>query len=98
MEDRCSYRIGAERRSLRFATPYEIFYGQEENTMSKKIQTGKASDDYLKTLEAVKKQYRQYVEVSELYKLPIQKEEETIQYYPPSPERPLTTNRILIKQ
>ena len=35
------------------------------------------SDDYLKTLEEVKKQYQQYVEVSELYKLPIQKEEET---------------------
>ena len=51
--------------------------------MSKKIQTGRSSDDYLKTLEAVEKQYRQYVEVSELYKLPIQKEEETIQYYPP---------------
>lgn len=66
--------------------------------MSKKIQTGKISDDYLKTLETVKKQYRQYVEVSELYKLPIQKEEETIRYYPPSPERPLTTNRIHIKQ
>lgn len=66
--------------------------------MSKKIQTGKASDDYLKTLEAVKKQYRQYVEVSELYTLPIQKEEEMIQYHPPIPEHPLTTNRIHIKQ
>lgn len=66
--------------------------------MSKKIQTEKTSDDYLKTLEMVKKQYQQYVEVSALYKLPIQKKEETTQYYPPSLEYPLTTNRIHIKQ
>ena len=63
--------------------------------MFKKTETG--SKDYLKTLEEVKKQYQQYVEVSELYKLPIQKEMETIQYQPPSPERPLTTNTIRIK-
>ena len=62
--------------------------------MPEKIETEKVSDDYLKTMEEVKKQYRQYVEVSELYKLPIQKEEQTIQYQPPSPEHPLTTNRI----
>ena len=66
--------------------------------MSKKIQTEEPSDDYLKTLEMVKKQYQQYVEVSELYTLPIQKEEETIHYQPPSPQHPLTTNRIQIKQ
>ena len=52
------------------------------------------AEKYLKTLEEVKKQYRQYVEVSGLYKLPIQKEEQTVQYQPPSPEHPLTTNRI----
>lgn len=63
--------------------------------MSKKTETG--SEDYLKTLEEIKKQYQQYVEVSELYKLPIQKEVETIQYQPPSPEHPLTTNTIRIK-
>ena len=55
------------------------------------------SEDYLSTLEEVKKQYRQYEEVSGLYDLPIQKEEETPQYLPPSPEHPLTTNRIPIK-
>ena len=54
-------------------------------------------DDYLRTLEEVKKQYQQYVEVSELYTLPIQKEEEPVQYQPPSPEHPLTTNTIRIK-
>ena len=57
----------------------------------------KTSVDYLDTLEQVKKQYEQYVEVSELYELPIQKEEENIQYQPPSPEHPLNTNRILTK-
>ena len=59
-----------------------------------KTETGKVSDDYLKTLEEVKKQYRQYAEVSDLYKLPIHKEEETIQYQPPSPEHPLTTDTV----
>ena len=54
------------------------------------------AEKYLKTLEEVKKQYQQYVEVSGLYKLPIQKEEQTIQYQPPSPEHPLTTNRTCI--
>ena len=63
--------------------------------MSKKTETD--SEDYLKMLEEVKKQYQQYVEVSELYKLPIQKEEEILQYQPPSPEHPLTTNTIRIK-
>ena len=57
----------------------------------------KTSADYLQTLEEVKKQYQQYVEVSGLYELPIQKEEEVIRYQPPSPEHPLTTNRIPIK-
>ena len=57
---------------------------------------GHSSEDYLKTLEKVKEQYEQYLEISELYKLPIQKEEEEILVHPPSPENPLTTNRILI--
>ena len=35
----------------------------------------KRSLDYLKTLEEVKKQYQQYVEISGLYTLPIQQEE-----------------------
>lgn len=60
-------------------------------------ETEKVLDDYLKTLEEVKKQYQQYVEVSELYKLPIQKKEEIVQYQPPSLEHPLTTNRINVK-
>lgn len=62
--------------------------------MSKKE---RISEDYLRTLEKVKRQYRQYEEVSGLYDLPVQKEEETPQYLPPSPEHPLTTNRIPIK-
>ena len=62
--------------------------------MPEKTTAEKVTEEYLKTLEEVKKQYRQYVEVSGLYKLPIQKEEQTVQYQPPSLEHPLTTNRI----
>ena len=65
--------------------------------MSKKTKTKNVSEDYLKTLEKVKKQYQQYVEVSEIYKLPMQKEEEPLQYQPPSIEHPLTTNTIRTK-
>lgn len=57
----------------------------------------KVSDDYLRTLEEVKKQYQQYVEVSELYKLPIRKEQEPRQYLPPTLEHPLTTTTVRIK-
>ena len=60
-------------------------------------ETEAASDDYLKTLEEVKKQYQQYVEVSELYKLPITKQESRVQYRPPSPQYPLTMNRIRVE-
>ena len=65
--------------------------------MPKKPEAAAVSKSYLKTLEEVKRQYQQYVEVSELYNLPIQKEEEIIQYQPPSPDHPLTTNSIRIK-
>lgn len=66
--------------------------------MSKKTGTEQISDPYLKTLEEVKKQYQQYVEVSDLYKLPLQESDEKKQYQPPSPEHPLTTNTTHIKQ
>ena len=62
--------------------------------MAENTTTARASDDYLKTLEEVKRQYEQYIEVSELYKLPIQREEEEIHYQPPSLEHPLTTDSI----
>ena len=65
--------------------------------MSEKLEIEKTSDDYLRILEEVKKQYQQYVEVSELYKLPTRKEPEPMRYQPPSPEHPLTTNTIRIK-
>lgn len=65
--------------------------------MPKKTEADRVSESYLKTLEEVKRQYQQYVEISELYDLSIQNEEETIQYQPPSPDHPLTTNSIRIK-
>ena len=65
--------------------------------MPETVETKRVSIDYLMTLEEVKKQYLQYLEVSELYKLPIHEEKKTVQFEPPSPEHPLTTNRICIK-
>ena len=44
------------------------------------------SDDYLNTLKEVERQYQQYIDVSELYKLPTH-----------SLEHPLTTNTVHIK-
>jgi len=60
--------------------------------MCERTNTQNASDDYLKTLEKVKKQYQQYMETSELYELPIEKAEEPVQYQPPSLEHHLTTD------
>ena len=65
--------------------------------MGERTETEAVLDDYLKTLEEVKKQYQQYVEVSKLYELPTQKEEEPVQYQPPSQEHPLTTNTTRTK-
>ena len=62
--------------------------------MLENTKTRRASDDYLTTLDEVKRQYEQYVEVSELYELPIQKPKEETRYQPPSLEHPLTTNSI----
>jgi len=57
----------------------------------------KNSDNYLRTLEEAKKLYQQYLEVSEIYELPIFQREVDIEVQPPSPENPLTTNTICIK-
>lgn len=65
--------------------------------MAKRTKSKKVSGDYLETLEEVKKQYQQYVEVSELYNLPTHKNEESVRYHPASPEHPLTTNSSRLK-
>ena len=65
--------------------------------MSERVETDTVSDDYLSTLERVKKQYEQYVEVSGLYELPLRKEEEPVHPQPPSFEHPLTTNTFRIR-
>jgi hypothetical protein len=62
----------------------------------KKSKKEKVMDDYLSSLEEVKEQYEQYVEVSKLYELPTHTDEKVIQYRPPSVEHPLTTNVINI--
>ena len=64
---------------------------------NKKTSSHAGKDDYLETLERVKKQYQQYVEVSRLYELPLQKAEEETQYQPPSPENPLTMNTFRVQ-
>ena len=65
--------------------------------MAKRSKSKKVSEDYLKTLEEVKRQYQQYVEVSELYQLPTKVSEESVQYQPASPDHPLTTNSSRLK-
>ena len=50
------------------------------------------SADWLKALEQAKREYQQYAEVAELYKLPRVRKIKVIRYRPPSLEHPLTTN------
>jgi hypothetical protein len=50
--------------------------------------------DYLETLRQVQEQYQQYVEVADLYKLPIQGQTKTPKYVDPSVEQPLTVNSL----
>ncbi len=65
--------------------------------MSQAMRDENISEGYLETLENVKEQYKQYLEVSGLYELPIFKKEEEPQCQPPSPEYPLTTNTFRVK-
>ncbi len=66
--------------------------------MAEQIGSARVSNDYLETLEKVKKQYQQYVEVSRLYELPTAQEaEKPSQRRPASREYPLTTDRFRIK-
>ena len=50
----------------------------------------------LEQLEKVKEQYRQYLEISQIYKLPVAQPEPEPQYAEPSPENPLTNNRFTV--
>jgi len=54
----------------------------------------KSSDNYLKILEEAKKQYQPYVSLGELCDLIESMEEEQVEYMPPSPDNPLTTNEF----
>ncbi len=60
--------------------------------------TSKTTDSaaYLVEMEKVKKQYAQYVEVSQIYKLPIFESKPEPRYEPPSIENPLTTDAITL--
>lgn len=56
------------------------------------------STEYLVEMEKAKKQYEQYLKVSEIYKLPIFQSIPAPQYMPPSIESPLTTNKITLAE
>lgn len=49
--------------------------------------------DFVELLEDAKKKYEEYLELSKVYALPDRQEKE-VQYEPPSPNSPLTTNGI----
>ena len=49
--------------------------------------------DFVELLEDAKKQYEEYLELSKVYALP-DRQEKAVQYEPPSPNNPLTTNGI----
>ena len=51
---------------------------------------------HLATLEKVKREYQQYIEIAKLYQLPNRCEEDSINYEIPSPAQPLTTNKVQI--
>ena len=53
---------------------------------------------YLFEMENVKKQYEQYIEISQIYELPIFQPVPEPQYAQPSIENPLTTNEITLKK
>jgi len=57
----------------------------------------KISEDYLETLEKVKEQYQQYIEVSGLYELPTSNTEQQVEYQPPTFDNPLTTHKFNTK-
>ena len=65
--------------------------------MTKEIKIEDVADVYLKTLEEVQKQYQQYIEVSELYKLPGQRKSKKPQYMDPTLDHPLTVNSFRIQ-
>ena len=56
-----------------------------------------SDEDYFLTLETVQKQYEQYVEVSELYKLPSRRERVEISHQQPGHDNPLTSNVVQIR-
>jgi len=54
----------------------------------------KSSNDYFELLEETKKQYQPYAELGELCDLLESTGEEQVEYVPPSPDNPLTTNKF----
>ncbi|WP_424947093.1 hypothetical protein [Candidatus Spongiihabitans sp.] len=52
--------------------------------------------EYLIEIESAKELYEQYMEVSQIYKLPVFQPQPEPQYAPPSSENPLTTNVVTL--
>ena len=59
--------------------------------------SGASDEEYLLTLETVKKQYEEYVEISDIFNLPYRQNETQVTYQPPGKEHPLTSNTIHLK-
>ena len=66
--------------------------------MTEQSGSDRVSNDYLETLEKVKQQYQQYVEVSRLYELPTGPgRREAAETAAAEPGNPLTTDRLCLK-
>ena len=74
-----------------------ITLGTQKVAIMNEQTSEKISGDYLETLEKVKEQYQQYIEVSRLYELPTSKTEQQVEYQPPTFDNPLTTNKFSMK-
>lgn len=70
---------------------------ESSDLKSTRITCEKGTDEYLDVLEELNDQYQQYVDVSGLYELNRLLEQKVEEFLPPTPENPLTTNKIKVK-
>ena len=65
--------------------------------MQQKTDKDAAQREALEQSEKVKEQYRRYLEISQIYSLPVaQPEPPELQYVPPSPDNPLGGSNIKV--
>jgi len=78
--------------ALSVIVPQIIPPSQKIKMKSNKLK--ESTSDYLKILEEAKKQYEPYISLGELCDLLESMEDEQVEYMPPSPDNPLTTNKF----